>query len=619
MLLENNKIVLLMNMFRELMKTYNQNKCDNFIYDSCLLIYLIDSKKKDSVHFLDDVILKHINSDDIKNDICCKLLSNIYISNNLISFIIHYYFNNNISNNSLEEHIIEILNRQNYTQVIKQIFDNLNRKMINNIEELFNEEEKIEFFILLKKIQNLMHHQKFKLSRYIGIFTILKDEIINLKDKIINKLKIGNIKYDLIRSWLTDNKRKNLLIERLDILSFGNKNEINDCLKSLESDFNQINEVVKDARKLKEVLKEFFPIEQRENIKYLDNYENELKDKLLKEAKTKFNKSNSIKDLILNEMDKLKSSKIFFKILRKKKGDNLDNNEINTFKCAQKDYIKLRKLLDDNWEDNIIEIIEEFPFKGLSENEIEEELFILKKYLEMDNINELEIMNRKSRLFLIIQTKIEIISNLSNSFNFISEFATQNIGNSLNNLKDIIIKNINLELINKYNDNNLKEKYNLSENIYFKKKISHKKHNFDDINFNANSQLIKELNPEKEENKKLDEQIQPLEFSKINNNQQDSYSINVNRKFKTIDHKEEIISVIFQTGDQSINRRLTCKKTDIFADIEKQLYNEYTKFKKLKTYSLCNGRQICKHKTLEENGIKDNDIIIIYAHDPYED
>ena len=325
----------------------------------------------------------------------------------------------------------------------------MNRLNINK-EELFNEEENIEFFILLKKIQQLINNKKFDLSTYKDKFTILKNKIINLKDKIINDLKNGNIKYDLICSWLTDKEKKKKLIERLNILTFYNTKEINDCLKSLENDLNQSNEAVKDARKLKEVLKEIFPISQQKNIESLNDYENELKNKLLKDAKIKFNKLNNINDLVLNQMDKLSSSKIFLTILNKKKGENLNNDGINLFKCAEKEYIKLRKLLDTNWEDSIIEIIEEFPFKKLSESEIEEELFILKNYFEMNNINDSEIIKRKNRLIFIINKKEEIISNLNNSFNFISEFATKNIGNSLNNLKDIIIKNINLELINKY-------------------------------------------------------------------------------------------------------------------------------------------------------------------------
>jgi len=576
---------ILIQKFIELMKTFNINKSDKFIYDSCLLIYLIElSNNKDSVNFLSNVIFKYINYDYIKIKIIYNLLCKPYISPKLISFIIHYYFQSkNISNNYIEKAIIQKLNSNQCNhnkEVIEQILEDLNILIINK-EELFNEEKNIKFFKLLQIIQRL--DQNFDLSRYKN-FIIFKNKITNLKDIIIKDLKIGNIKYDLIRSWLIDNGKRKLLRERLDVLSFYNKKEINDCIKSLENDLNRVNEAVKDAEKLKEVLKEYFPIMQQQNIEYINNFEKELKDKLLKEAKNKFNKSNHINDLILNDIDKLKSSKIFIRILNKKRGENLNNDEMSLFKCAQKNYIKLGELLDINWENSIIEIIEEFPFKELlneNENAIEEELFILKNYFEMNNINESEINIRKNRMILIINKKEEIISNLNNSFNFISEFATQNIGNSLNNLKDIIIKNINLELIDKYNNNNLIEKY---------------------FN-NSNEQLISKLNNEKEKINNLNDQIQILKLELSN------------YKHENNNPEEKTISIIFQTADQSITRSYACQKTDIFVDLEKKLYNEYSKFKDLETYSMCNGRKIFRFKTLEENKIKDSDIIIINTFD----
>jgi hypothetical protein len=104
-------------------------------------------------------------------------------------------------NDKIEELIIRKLNDKHYTQVIKLIFEDLNKLIISK-EELFNEEEDIEFFIFLKKIQKLIDYQKFDLSKYIK-------KIIIFKNQIINDLKNGNIKYDLIHSWLTDNEKKN--------------------------------------------------------------------------------------------------------------------------------------------------------------------------------------------------------------------------------------------------------------------------------------------------------------------------------------------------------------------------------------------------------------------------
>ena len=614
-LLENDTIENLMNKFRELMKNYNINKCNNFIYDSCFLIHLIDSYKKDSVNYLDSVILQEIDSNEIKTNIFCNLLSYPYLSINLISFIIRYYLRNmNIQNGSgkikiyetglsrvrlndkIEELIIRKLNDKHYTQVIKLIFEDLNKLIISK-EELFNEEENIEFFIFLKKIQKLIDYQKYDLSKYIK-------KIINFKDQIINDLKNGNIKYDLIHSWLTDNEKKKLLIERLNILSFYNTKEINDCFKSLENDFNKIYEDVKKAKKLKEILKVFFPKEQQRNIEYINNYENELKDKLLKEAKKNFDISYFIKDLNLNEMDKLKSSKIFLSILNTKKGENQNNNGIEAFKCAQKDYNKLRNLLGFNWENHIIEIIEEFHFKKLSDNEIEEEFFILKNYFEMTDISESEVINRKNRLIFIMKKKEEIICNLTNSFHFILEFVAEHIINNLNNLKDTIAKNINIEMINKYNNNNLIEKYfhNLSEN-----------YSSENIVNNQINQLIQELNTEKENNRILRNQIQSLEFriSQNNFNRQRSYATNDNRRFSIIRPEEKIIAITFETIDQKIKKCFPCKNTDVFVDLEKELYNEYNEFKDIETYLICNGNKVFRFKTLEENGITNSSTIYI--------
>ena len=318
-------------------------------------------------------------------------------------------------------------------------------------------------------------------------------------------------------------------------------------------------------------------------------------------------------------MDKLKSSKIFLSILNTKKGQSQNNNGIEAFKSAQKDYNKLRELLNINWEDHIIEIIEEYSFKKLSENEIEKELFILKDYFGMTNISESEVINRKNRLMLIIKKKEEIINILTNSFNFILEFVTQDITNNLYNLKDTIIKNINLTMINKFNNNNLIEKYflNLSESIDPKTKtFNHKTYSPENIVNDQNSQLIKELNIEKEKNQKLRNQIQVLEFRISNNfNPQNNYESSYNRRFSLMKPEEKVIAVTFETIDQKVKKCFPCKNTDIVVDLEKELYNEYYEYKDIEIYLFCNGSKVSRFKTLEENGITNSSIIYIQKYE----
>ena len=239
--LEPGLINILMEKFQNLIKPYDKNKTNKFINYTCLLIDLIDyTNQQNSVQFL-NIILKKIDSNEIKNNIIFNLLSKSNLSINLTSFIILYFLrNNNKLDNKIESLIKSKLKGKNNKQIIKFLYDEVNKLIIKE-EDIFNEEKSIEFFILLKNIQDITDYQMLA-----GIGPI--NNIINLKNKIFFNLKNGNIKYKLIHLWLNDNEKKNLFIERLYILSL-NQNEINDCLNSLENYFNQINEDVKITKK----------------------------------------------------------------------------------------------------------------------------------------------------------------------------------------------------------------------------------------------------------------------------------------------------------------------------------------------------------------------------------
>ena len=57
---------------------------------------------------------------------------------------------------------------------------------------------------------------------------------------------------------------------------------------------------------------------------------------------------------------------------------------------------------------------------------------------------------------------------------------------------------------------------------------------------------------------------------------------------------------------------MICKSTEIFNELEKRLYIEYPQNKETKKYYYANGYKINVNKTLEDNKIKENEIIIIY-------
>jgi len=74
---------------------------------------------------------------------------------------------------------------------------------------------------------------------------------------------------------------------------------------------------------------------------------------------------------------------------------------------------------------------------------------------------------------------------------------------------------------------------------------------------------------------------------------------------------EKLITIKFISIDQKIKFNTFAKKTDIFTKLETSLYENYPQYRETENYFLVNGDKLNKHKTLEENKIKDNDIITL--------
>ena len=80
---------------------------------------------------------------------------------------------------------------------------------------------------------------------------------------------------------------------------------------------------------------------------------------------------------------------------------------------------------------------------------------------------------------------------------------------------------------------------------------------------------------------------------------------------------EKIISInIVSMGDPEVrNFAIVCKNTDLFVKLEEKLYKSFPLFKNFETIFLCNGRKIFRFKTVEENHLKDNDIIQVLRYE----
>ena len=77
-----------------------------------------------------------------------------------------------------------------------------------------------------------------------------------------------------------------------------------------------------------------------------------------------------------------------------------------------------------------------------------------------------------------------------------------------------------------------------------------------------------------------------------------------------------MLTVNFISAEQKINNySIICKNTDIFNYLEKKLYEEYKEFYDTENYFTVNGKKIHKLKSLDENQIKNNDVIVLNTLD----
>ena len=207
-----------------------------------------------------------------------------------------------------------------------------------------------------------------------------------------------------------------------------------------------------------------------------------------------------------------------------------------------------------------------------------------------------------------------------------------------NNLDNIDLKEVKIN--NEYRDELIK---------YYKNKIILQKNNNIELNIRIN-QLNNQFIEEKDKNKRLIEENNQLnkiidkyekDIRKIKEKQEKELEINIkndnNSMIKLVEYMqkleekekelrilkskipfeleedEKIMTVIFISIDQKIHYSMICKNTDLFSRLESELYKveEYKEFKKSENYFIVQGKKINRFETLEENGIKNSDIITL--------
>ena len=113
-------------------------------------------------------------------------------------------------------------------------------------------------------------------------------------------------------------------------------------------------------------------------------------------------------------------------------------------------------------------------------------------------------------------------------------------------------------------------------------------------------------------NKRIKE-LENISNNKINTNNiiELENEIKLFRTYYKLSDNEKLISIKFISTNQEIDFTVIAKNTDNFSNIEKMLYDKYPKYIEFENYFLVNGNKINKHKTLEQNKIKNNDILTL--------
>ena len=124
---------------------------------------------------------------------------------------------------------------------------------------------------------------------------------------------------------------------------------------------------------------------------------------------------------------------------------------------------------------------------------------------------------------------------------------------------------------------------------------------------------IKKLKEENEKNLNSDlKQMQLLETLLKKDLEIEDLKKKLTRFPFILEEGEELMHINIVSTEFNIqNYSIICKSTDVFNQIENKLYEGFPKLKDEATYFIFDGKKINSNKTIIENGIKDNGVVIM--------
>ena len=183
------------------------------------------------------------------------------------------------------------------------------------------------------------------------------------------------------------------------------------------------------------------------------------------------------------------------------------------------------------------------------------------------------------------------------------------INNKISNKDNIKINSNNNNKINSNNNNIINDKMNNKINDKMNNKINDKINN--KINDKINSKNDNKINSKNDNNGNYYNQSQNSVSNKKINNIINKIDLELDLVKNDKNDSKDIITIYIQPNDQSLNCKIRCKNSDRFYKIVEQISEKEPKFIDEITYFVCNGENINVFKSLKDNKIKDDSVILL--------
>ena len=416
--------------FKNTLHTYKTETCPDFIKDIATFIYIIDYQRTQNIQaFMTSPIEKYILSPELKTDIYIYLATNFKdLSQQVINGVTDYLTKNKERLNA--KSIIFLLKTINSTRIIESLLNKIESFSIKE-EELFDDRkvEEIESFLLLEGIQKEKLFEKLQFEDLNKTKYLMN--AIQMKENILQKIKKGEINYNVYIKLL---RKKEIFIQKLTILFFNNEQDVDESMKILKTKFDSIIEAIKLINRLEAILKEFFPIEHKNDIILIKELGDSIKSGWMNEIEKPEikNKINEINKIFLPEelekKTKLKGSKFFVQLFRSRKIHNIYfKKETELFELTEADFNKLKLLFESqNWMMEIPESIIKECFQSLKDekNNLKNELKHLIKVFDIKGFDDGKILTLEGSIITFNQ-KEEIFQTANSCIHFIDELEAE--------------------------------------------------------------------------------------------------------------------------------------------------------------------------------------------------